>query len=223
MTITSIRPMRGELPPGTVDGYCTICAGDTIVSAPDYACPACGNPVHPDSLPRDARLAMMRGQTGAQAAESDDEPTPAPVEPIRAIAARTEPPAVKTVTLPATKETMAWDRATDAMVAAADAAEARTLAAYETAKAEYKAARDYAARVRQMRQLVQVAPVDSVTAAPEPSTNGKRWARNYDACVNCGTTRIKHGSKGRCGTCATHLNRHGVERPTTTEAQTHGN
>ena len=56
----NVRLVRdGELPPGVVDGYCVPCSQDVLVSGPDYACPQCETPVHPDSLPRDARLAVL--------------------------------------------------------------------------------------------------------------------------------------------------------------------
>ena len=29
----------------------------------------------------------------------------------------------------------------------------------------------------------------------------KRWARQYDACVRCGTTRSGHSGKGICDVC----------------------
>lgn len=220
MTITTIRPVRGELPPGTVDGYCTTCAGDTIVSAPDYACPACGVPVHPDSLPRDARLAMMRGQ----AAEPAPEPIRVPVEPVRAIAARAEPPAVKTVTLRGSRHARAWSKATDDLLAAAENEERAAEAAYKAAKSNYEAARRETHRIREIRTLVQV---EGATASPPTLSAtvaaGNRWAKAYEACRICGLTTTKHAADGRCRTCDSYWRHRGSERPTTTtEAQTNG-
>ena len=34
---------------------------------------------------------------------------------------------------------------------------------------------------------------------------GFAWNKYYECCVECGTTKVKHNSKGRCGTCASKL------------------
>lgn len=89
----NVRLVRdGELPPGVVDGYCVPCSQDVLVSGPGYACPQCETPVHPDSLPRDARLAVLGQQ-----------PAPKPAEP-RA--------AAKPVLLPRVDDLVKWHRET---------------------------------------------------------------------------------------------------------------
>lgn len=75
MTVRLVR--NGELPPGVVDGYCVPCSQDVLVSGPEYACPQCETLVHPDSLPRDARLAVL-GERAPKPAEVAPSPrTPA--------------------------------------------------------------------------------------------------------------------------------------------------
>ena len=34
-----------------------------------------------------------------------------------------------------------------------------------------------------------------------------QWSRYYPACIECGTTKIRHSSNGRCNTCAARLRR----------------
>lgn len=206
MTITSIRPLGGELPPGTVDGYCTNCAGDTIVSAPDYACPACQIPVHPDSLPRDARLAMMRGQAG----QPEPDLTAVPVETVRPIAARSgapaAPAAVKTRVLPPTKAARKWHAATDELVAEAEADEAAAKLKYEGAKSEYEAAAQAAHYARQLRQAARVGGA-AETPAAKPATTPKPVAA--DKPIR--THHVgRHAASGICRGC-----------PPAQEAQTH--
>lgn len=33
------------------------------------------------------------------------------------------------------------------------------------------------------------------------NTKGDKWAFNYDACIKCGTTEVKHAAKGECRKC----------------------
>jgi hypothetical protein len=33
------------------------------------------------------------------------------------------------------------------------------------------------------------------------SGDGKRWARGFDACIDCGRSSVKHIAHGRCATC----------------------
>ena len=212
MTITSIN-RNGLLPPGCVDGFCTTCKREAVVSETDPRCPYCKRALDPRSLPS----APGDVRTVAQAVQSGADVAAAPVEPVRALPARNgavaAPPAIKTVTLPATKEARAWDRATDQLVAAAEADEARAKAEYDRAKARYQELRQATHLIRQLRQLARVDGAPEAATTPAPSGEGKRWARGFDACINCQTTRIKHAAKGRCMTCASHFQRTGEERP----------
>lgn len=93
----NVRLVRdGELPPGVVDGYCTTCSGDVLVSAPDYACPTCETPVHPDSLPREDRLKVLAARPTAQT-------PPQPVAPTSA---------AKPILLPRVDDLVKWRRET---------------------------------------------------------------------------------------------------------------
>lgn len=67
-----------------------------------------------------------------------------------------QPQAPKTVTLPPTRAALTWDRATDALVAAAEDAEAKLKDEYETAKARYQEARQHAHMIRQLRAIARV-------------------------------------------------------------------
>lgn len=74
----NVRLVRnGELPPGVVDGYCTACSGDVLVSGPEYVCPTCETPVHPDSLPREDRLKVLAARSEVQSTSQPAAPTSA--------------------------------------------------------------------------------------------------------------------------------------------------
>lgn len=66
------------------------------------------------------------------------------------------PQAPKTVTLPPTRAALTWDRATDALVAAAEDAAVKAKDEYETAKARYQEARQHAHMIRQLRAIAWV-------------------------------------------------------------------
>lgn len=66
------------------------------------------------------------------------------------------PQAPKTITLPSTRAALTWDRATDALVVAAEDAEAKAKEVYETAKSAYQEARQHAHMIRQLRQIARV-------------------------------------------------------------------
>lgn len=65
-----------------------------------------------------------------------------------------QPQAPKTVTLPPTRAALTWDRATDALVLAAEKAESE--AEYEAAKLAYQEARQHAHMIRQLRAIARV-------------------------------------------------------------------
>ncbi len=183
MTITSIN-RNGLLPPGCVDGFCAICKREVIADERDPRCDNCGQQLHPASLARVPDTA----RNGAQVDEPDDRPL---VEPVSTVARRNEAvalkPEVKTVTLPASREALAWDRATDRWLATAEAAEAQAKTEYERASAHYEATKREANRLRHLRQAVRVEGAAEATSAANPVTTAPRVKRSAGG---------KHG--GRC-------------------------
>lgn len=60
--------------------------------------------------------------------------------------------------------------------------------------------------VTTLRSLLEQVQVEEAVTATAKLTAGAsrhdgRWARDYDACIDCGTSERKHASKGRCQTC----------------------
>ena len=110
-----------------------------------------------------------------------------------------QPQAPKTVTLPPTRAALTWDRATDALVAAAEDAEAKAKDEYETAKARYQEARQHAHMIRQLRAIARVDGQSMAAVIREAKPT--RWSRKHDACVSCGRTDSKHASGGYCDRC----------------------
>lgn len=49
----------------------------------------------------------------------------------------------------------------------------------------------------------------------------KRWATDFDACTNCGTTDRNHGGKGRCTACYAYWKATGQERPLSLDSKEH--
>lgn len=43
-------------------------------------------------------------------------------------------------------------------------------------------------------------PVNTIKANTKKSP-GKKWSRNFDKCIDCGTTEKKHSCGGRCQNC----------------------
>ena len=78
------------------------------------------------------------------------------VEMVRPAPQEGQPPAQKTVTLPPTRAALAWDKATDQLVAAAEAEEAKLKERYEAARIAYQEARQQAHLMRQLRGLARV-------------------------------------------------------------------
>lgn len=79
------------------------------------------------------------------------------------------PQPIKTVVLPATRAALTWDRATDALLAAAEADEAKARESYEVAKAAYQEARQATHLIRQLRQLATVAGAGAVAKLAPPT------------------------------------------------------
>ena len=187
MTITSIN-RNGLLPPGCVDGFCTTCKREAVVSETDPRCPYCKRALDPRSLPSapgDVRAVAQAVQSGADVAA-------APVEPVRAIAARNEAvaatPEVKVRVLSPTRAARRWDAATDELLVEKEAAERTAKAKFEAAKraadaarAEYEAAAQEARYVRQLQQALRVDGLPAATAPAKPkvkrSASGKHGGR----------------------------------------------
>lgn len=210
----------GEVPPGCVDGFCAVCKREVIADETDPRCDDCGTPLHPASLP--TRIAVQGAQSAAQAPETAAEPSRAEKAQGRPAEAQAKP-----LRLRRSRQAVAWDRATDDLLAAAEREEREAEAAYQQAKARYEEAVREARRIRNLRELVRVA--DEPPALPTPrivdraASEGKRWSRKYDACRNCGTTTVKHLANGRCKTCDTHWRHTGQERPIHQERTNDGN
>jgi hypothetical protein len=103
---------------------------------------------------------------------------------------------VKTVTLAPTRAALAWDRATDQLVAAAEDAEAQAKARFEVAKLAYQEARQQAHLMRQ--KLRQIARVDGAPERPESASREKsphpgRHALN-GPCKGCQNLGISNGN-----------------------------
>lgn len=137
------------------------------------------------------------------------------VEMVRPAPQEGQPPAQKTVTLPPTRAALAWDKATDQLVAAAEAEEARLKEKYDAARLAYQEARQQAHLMRQLRGLARVDGTAEALASGGTrrggSTLGGRWSRKHDACVSCGRTDRKHKAHGLCTSCEARVreDRHG--------------
>lgn len=135
------------------------------------------------------------------------------------VAKATDPATPAAVTLPAIRQATAWGRATDELLAALEREEAAALGAFEAARERAKAARRAAGAMRQLRAAVSLGEPAAKTARLSSKPGARslaetdRWAKKYDACVNCSTTEIKHAALGRCRACATYFARRGAERP----------
>lgn len=218
MPVTPIRSRSGEIPPDCVSGFCAVCKREIIAPETDPRCEDCNTPLHPASLP--ARLVRQQAQNATQAGQPDDKPVSVAVETVRAAAAqnRSAEGQSKPLTLRPTQAARTYARSVAALVEAAEREEREAEAVYrqasaarEQAKSRYEAARQEAHKLRQLRDLIVV------DDAPAPASDGKRWSRNYDACRICGTTSVRHNSKGRCVTCQNYWQRNGRERPVNKE------
>jgi hypothetical protein len=49
--------------------------------------------------------------------------------------------------------------------------------------------------------VAEAPPVPLSAAGAPPLTPTKRWATNYDACIQCGTTESQHHTRGLCKKC----------------------
>jgi len=163
--------------PDLVDAFCGHCKSDVMVG-PSLTCPTCGNEVEPTSL------AVM---------------------PKRGVAEQPKQATGRAAVLPRIRAAVQLDGALDAAVAALQAEEQAARDAYEAAKERYRLARQALADARSLRALVKVADRAVETDRPQRSaahTDGeKRWARQHDACRDCGSTEFKHAARGRCTSC----------------------
>lgn len=210
--------MKAAIQPGHVDALCLNCRpnGGQLVTLPEgtTACPRCGLEVHPLSLPNVPT--DYRKGVEFTPADDDDEPraplvriTPKPIE------AAERPAPAKVIALPKIKEASVWDRATDALLEALEREEREAIAELDAVRARAREARTTANAVRQLRGLVTVPDTAPTMAKPggNGAPTGTPWSRKHDRCVNCGTTAVRHASKGRCSTCDKHWRDHHVERP----------
>lgn len=172
------------------DAWCGNCHAETMVRA-DRLCPSCG------------RLTTTTNSLAV---------VPAAATPVARVQPKPEVQAARSIVLPHIREAARLDIALDAVLTALEREEEDARAAFETAKERYRTARAAAADMRQMRALVKVdaaAPASpTTTKRPAPNADGsKRWARQHDACIDCGTTERKHASRGRCTRCTDGLRR----------------
>jgi hypothetical protein len=190
MTITTL---------GRMDAFCTQCRREVLVDDA-LVCPECGGDVDRRSLPVAQKSAATMGRPVASApAEMGGAPR-------------------RHLSLPPTREALAWDKATDTLLAALEAEEEAARLAYEAAKERARAARQAAADMRTLRGLVRVdraqpalaAPrpprrkrVETTTVAAEAGATGERWHSYYRACRDCGTRDPDrpHARWGRCAPC----------------------
>ena len=108
--------------------------------------------------------------------------------------------------MPRIRESVRLDAALDGVVAALERDEQAAKAEYEAARERYRTVRQAAAEMRAMRAMVKVEAAEISGAAPNhdvppPATGAKRWARDFAACIVCGTTERKHAARGRCTAC----------------------
>lgn len=199
---------------GKPDAFCTFCKREVVADA-DLACPDCGLPVDERSL---AKVPTVR-----QSDSVVSPPTPMRHAESDASASESGRGGAQ-VTLPAIREALAWDRATEALIAALEHEEAAALSAYEAAKERTRTARRAAGAMRQLRGLVSVETGTMSLAVPKKAAvkpvavdGEKPWSRLHAACINCGTTEQsgagKHAAKGRCFRCDGYFRTHNVERP----------
>jgi hypothetical protein len=173
-------PVRGSV---VYSALCREC-GDVEVDV-SMACPTCGKPV-----PR----------------ESASKPRIVQAPPAAALAAPAEPAKPQQrVVVPTGRSARRWGQAQRALLADLEAEEETARVAYEAAKERYQAVRRARASIANVCSLI-VVDESASEAAPVRQRGGskpsERWARNYDACIECGRTVVKHASKGRCGSCA---------------------
>lgn len=193
---------RVDPPADLAEAWCGNCHAEVMVRA-DRRCPSCRR-----LAPTTATLATAGDQQPALALAPKAPPKPQPEQ---------QQPG-RSVVLPRIREAVRLDAALDGVVAALERDELAAKAEYEAAKERYRTVRQAAAEMRAMRALVKVEPAQVSGAAPvhdasPPPTGAKRWARDFDACTNCGRTDSKHQGKGECARCTQYRRDHGTARP----------
>lgn len=181
---------RVEPPADLTEAWCGNCHASVMVRA-DRLCPACGR-----LAPTTTTLAVAADPAPPLALAPKDQPKLQPEQ---------QQPA-RSVVLPRIRESVRLDAALDGVVAALERDEQAAKAEYEAARERYRTVRQAAAEMRAMRAMVKVQPVESSGVGPTgetpPSATGaKRWARDFAACIVCGTTERKHAARGRCTSC----------------------
>lgn len=197
--------IRLAIPPGQVQAHCLTCKTDVVIPEGTLRCSHGDHDVEPTSLPRFPMQARSLAEVDA---------TRAPSQPV----VTAGDGAIQAIPLPPIKEALSWHGATQTL--------RDQLAAEETQLQE---------RLRQVRQtrrlldqvLERVSAPENRAAATRPGS--KLWAPQLGltCCRICGSSTRKHGSHGRCGTCANHFRKTGEERfaieSTTTEVSEHDN
>jgi len=169
-------------PSTTVVRFCLTCGVDRNVNAETFVCLACGKPTARGDVPDRLRAEQSLKAASAQLAT---------------------PTQAKRLELPRSAATARWVQQTRALAENFGrlAEDARQRAKQATAEAD-----DYARAAAAFSSLLN--QVDASADAPAAASRtprlvggSKRWARDYDACVVCGTTERPHAAKGRCRRC----------------------
>jgi hypothetical protein len=165
----------------TIDVYCVTCGEDGQADADTGKCVKCGR-----QTIRTTRETLAVGQQIIRGNGT------APVAPT------TTPKPLKLTSTPATQR---WIEQTTALAESFSkvAAEASERAAAATAEAERL--RKAATAFRLLLTQVEVERGAESEQATKRDRKHGRWARNYDACVGCGTTERGHKAHGLCGRC----------------------
>lgn len=120
----------------------------------------------------------------------------------------------QSIAIPSSRQAAAFIAGGQSLLQRLEDDERKALAQLEAARSRARAARMAAEAMRKVLAFVSVeSPTDALqNIAPE-----RPWSLKHAACVNCGTTRVKHASNGRCQTCEKYWRSNGTERPVTTK------
>lgn len=158
-----------------VQRFCFHCDAERAVDAETFRCQSCGHPTA-----RGEVVDRLRAET---AVRTNGTAVSAPAEPLE---------------LPDTTAMRKWIDQTRALAEgfAASAAKKREQATQLAAEASrlQRAADAY-------RGLLSQLQVPRIEPMALPSGGGNRWAKGFDACIDCGRSSVKHIAHGRCGTC----------------------
>jgi len=183
----SVAP-NGRNTPATA--WCLTC-GDTYLRA-DGKCARCGqaNGVRvPTTAILDPLVAPARPKVAAH--------KPATPEPSSDLpAAAPEPPASPKPVSHAALPTHGWLEETRALAAWLEDRLAELNAQLWLVTSQIDAVRAVLEAFDEPHREEAPVPSDD---APQDTT--PRWSQLYDACIDCGSTEVRHAAKGRCYTC----------------------